>query len=432
MSLAAQSAVSAASRTALNAKDATASTVAAAATAAADLAAKAATEVHAEAVARAVQVAASAVRALEAIAADQSPHVNPSDARRAAATVAATVAAEVIAQAKATSEAAARVAVAVTLAAQAVALAAAEAATIVDLATSTADGIAHDMVGSIAATEAASDVAVGSSSHAAELALRGLSIPRQQPMVVELHRALKREERRLYYQPMYDMASGAVIAVEALLRWQHPDRGLLLPAEFLEVAEGPTLVTPIGDWVLNTAVSQAAAWHTTLGERAPVVWVNVCCDQLGGQHLPSVVSEALSSTGLAAGKLGLEVTERELVGQAADVGADLLTLGDLGVALAVDDFGTGYASLDYLRRFSFDEIKIDRSFIAGLDVDRTDTAVTSSIIALGNSLDLTVVAEGVETQAKYKRLQELGCGLGQGYLMHRPAPADVITSLLDQ
>ena len=431
-SLAAHEAVTAASRVAMDAKQATASTVVAAATAAAALAAQAASDVHAEAVARAVKVAASAVRALEAIAADLPAHVNPTEARRVAATVAATVAEDVIAQAQATSDAAARVAIAVSLAAQAVAVAAAEAAAIVELATSTADGIAHDMVGSIIATEVASDIAVGSTSHTAELALRGLGIPRQLPMVRELRRALEREELRLFYQPMFDMASGAVVAVEALLRWQHPDRGLLLPAEFLAVAEGPTLVSPIGDWVLNTAVAQASRWQDAFADRAPIVWVNISCDQLGGQHLPRVVDQALSTTGLNAGKLGLEVTERQLVGQTADIGADLLTLGGLGVALAVDDFGTGYASLDYLRRFSFNEIKIDRSFIAGLDVDRTDTAVTSSIIALGNSLDLTVVAEGVETKAQYRRLQDLGCALGQGYLMHKPAPTDVVTALLKQ
>jgi EAL domain-containing protein (putative c-di-GMP-specific phosphodiesterase class I) len=427
---AAQEAVVAAGQVASSAKDATASTVAAAAAGAAELAAQVASEVHAEAVTRALEVAASAVDALERIAAQLPDSVDPADARRAAETVAATVAADVVAQARATSDAATRVALAVSMAAEGVAMAAAKAAAVVDLATRTAEAVAHDVGGSIAATEAASDVAVESSTHAAGLALQRLAIPRQAPLVAELHNALERDELRLHYQPMYSMTSGEIVAVEALLRWQHPSRGLLLPAKFIGVAEGPTLVEPIGDWVLQAALDQAAAWQGTLAERAPIVWVNISCDQLGSQHLPRLVDRELSRTGLTASKLGLEVTERQIVRRGADVGADLLALRDLGVALAVDDFGTGYASLDYLRRFSFDEIKIDRSFIAGLDLDRTDTAVTSSIIALGNSLDLTVVAEGVETRAQYERLRLLGCGVSQGYLMHRPAPADAITELL--
>jgi EAL domain-containing protein (putative c-di-GMP-specific phosphodiesterase class I) len=228
------------------------------------------------------------------------------------------------------------------------------------------------------------------------------------------------------------MSSGAIVAVEALLRWQHPTRGLLAPAEFLDIAEGPTLVTPIGDWVVGTAVSQASAWQRILGDHTPVMWVNISCDQLGNQHLPGVIDQALSGAGLAPGSLGLEVTERQIVGRADDVAADLLSLRGLGVAMAVDDFGTGFASLDYLRRFTFDEIKIDRSFISGLGLDRTDTAVTSSIIALGRSLDLTVVAEGVETHAQFERLQELGCEVSQGYLHHRPATDEVISALLEQ
>jgi EAL domain-containing protein (putative c-di-GMP-specific phosphodiesterase class I) len=430
--MAAQEAVAAAGLVATSAKHATATTVAAAAGAAAELAARAATDVHAEAVTRALEVAASAVAALETIAAELPLDMDPDEARRAAAAVAATVAAEVIAQAKATADAADRVANAVSMAAEAAALAAATAAAIVELAANTAEAAAHGVAGSSAATEAASDVAVSSSTRVADLAQRRLSILRRAPLVAELRGALERDELRLHYQPMYSMSSGAIVAVEALLRWQHPTRGLLAPAEFLDIAEGPTLVTPIGDWVVETAVSQASAWQRTMGERTPVMWVNISCDQLGNQHLPDVIDLALSGTGLAPGSLGLEVTERQIVGRADDVAVDLLRLRGLGVAMAVDDFGTGFASLDYLRRFTFDEIKIDRSFISGLGLDRTDTAVTSSIIALGRSLDLTVVAEGVETRAQFERLQELGCEVSQGYLHHRPATGKVISELLEQ
>lgn len=162
------------------------------------------------------------------------------------------------------------------------------------------------------------------------------------------------------------------------------------------------------------------------------MWVNIACAQLGQQHLTGVVERLLSASGLAPGYLGLEVTARQLARGADDVTGDLLALRDLGVATAVDDFGTGYASLDYLRRFTFDEIKIDRSFVFVLDHDRTDTLVTASIIALGRALDLTVVAEGVETWERYDRLQQLGCAVSQGYLLHRPAPPEALDALLFQ
>jgi EAL domain-containing protein (putative c-di-GMP-specific phosphodiesterase class I) len=226
------------------------------------------------------------------------------------------------------------------------------------------------------------------------------------------------------------MDTGALVAVEALLRWHHPTRGLLYPGDFLHVAEGRPLIIPIGDWVLATAVHQADSWRRELGDQAPDMWVNITGDQLGRHHLDAVVAKLLSKTGLPPAKLGLEVTERQLIRRADAVAADLRALRDLGVSLAVDDFGTGYASLDYLRQFTFDEIKIDRSFVAGLGRDRTDTAVTAAIIALGRSLDLIVVAEGVETQEQYDQLRDLGCDRSQGYLMHRPAPPDVIGKLL--
>jgi len=262
--------------------------------------------------------------------------------------------------------------------------------------------------------------------------MRRVAVLRQAALLTELQRALDGDELRLHYQPMYSLQTGAMVAVEALLRWQHPTRGLLWPGEFLEVAEGPLLVTPIGDWVLGAAVAQAAVWQESLGAQAPTVWVNISADQLGRQHLPSVVESLLAHSGLDPQRLGIEVTERQLARQDDGVAADLAALRDLGVLLAVDDFGTGYASLDYLRRFTFDEIKIDRSFVSGLTTDCTDSAVTSSIIALGCSLGVTVVAEGVETQARFDRLRELGCTVAQGYLLHRPAAAAIVTELLQQ
>jgi EAL domain-containing protein (putative c-di-GMP-specific phosphodiesterase class I) len=271
---------------------------------------------------------------------------------------------------------------------------------------------------------------VESTARAAVGAQRRAGLLPGAPLEVELRAALAHDELRLHYQPMYSMETGALLAVEALLRWEHPSRGLLPPSDFLDVAEGPHLVLPVGDWVVRTAVAQALEWHRLVGDAAPRIWVNVCCDQLGRQHLPGVVEHALAGAGLDPAKLGLEITERQLARRADAVASDLVALRGLGVGLAVDDFGTGYASLDYLRMCAFDEIKIDRSFVAGLDSDRTDTAVISSIIALGGSLDLSVVAEGVETSDQFTRLRQMGCMVSQGYLHHRPAPAGTITALL--
>jgi len=161
------------------------------------------------------------------------------------------------------------------------------------------------------------------------------------------------------------------------------------------------------------------------------VWVNVSGDQLGRRHLVGVFERLLDDNGLIPRSLGVEVTERQLARQLEEVSSDLAGLSELQVPLAVDDFGTGYASLDYLRRFAFDEVKIDQSFVAGLP-ERISVAVISSIIALADSLELGVVAEGVETQQQHDKLRALGCGFAQGYLWQRPAPAEVISDLLGE
>ena len=429
MTASAQDAVSLAGDAALSAKLAAASVVAAAASAAAEIAVGAANAVRAEAATRALEVAASAVAALETIDAGLSDDIDTGAARRLAAAVAAAVAAEVVAQTKLTDEAAARVAHAVALAADAVALAAVAAAVVVETAVGSAETSAHDMASLSASTELASDIAVESTARVGAMVARQVASLRDAPMVAELQRAVESAELILHYQPMYSMTTGSVVGIEALLRWQHPTRGLLLPAEFLDVAEGPHLVTPVGDWVLNAAVSQAVAWQHSNGDIPLVMWVNVSCHQLGRRHVASLVSELLAKTGLAPASLGIEVTERQLAARAGDVAGDLMALHDLGVVLAVDDFGTGYASLDYLRRFAFDEIKIDKSFVSGVQ-DRTNAAVTASIIALARSLDLVAVAEGIETAAQYDRLQALGCAVGQGYFLQRPAPREIIEDAL--
>jgi EAL domain-containing protein (putative c-di-GMP-specific phosphodiesterase class I) len=430
VTIAAQDAASAAAGVASRARYATATTVAAAASAAAEVAAEAAAAVEADTVVQASKVAAAAVAALESIVADLPETVAPEWARRVAAAVASTVAAEVIAQTRLADDAASKVADAVALAAEGAALAALAAASIVGVAAQTAGDLAHEVADSSAEAEAASSVAVQSTARVADLAMRRANFLYKAPLVVELERALDRDELRLHYQPMYSMRTGAVVAVEALLRWQHPTRGMLPPAEFLDVAEGPQLIIPVGDWVLKTAVEQASRWQRDLGDRAPRMWVNISCDQLGRGHLVGVVERLLDEHRLAPSNLGVEVTERQLARRLDDVASDLSELRALGVPLAVDDFGTGYASLDYLRRFVFDEIKIDRSFVAGLP-DRINVAIISSMIALGDSLGLSVIAEGVETAEQHDQLKGLGCGFTQGYLLHRPATAEVVTTLLD-
>lgn len=424
-----QAAISAASM-ADRARDTTAGTVAAAAVVTADLAAVAATAVETAAAARARTVASSALAALESIATQLPDGVDPAVARLAAASVAARVAADVIAQEHSTAEAARIVAAAVTMAAEATALAAAAAAETVALAAGSAAESGDGVARSSALSEAASERAAESSTYVRRLAMRAAADLDAPPLAAELQQALLRDELMLHYQPQYRLDTGDFVAVEALLRWENPTRGLLPPSEFLGVAESHPLLTIIGDWVLETAIVQAGSWFRQAGESSPQVWVNVSCEQFDQRHLPALVARLLDAHGVPAAKLGIELTERQVAQRVDAVAADLESLHDLGVSLAVDDFGTGYASLDYLRRFTFDEIKIDRAFVTGIGQNRTDTAVASSIVALGHALDMMVVAEGVETQAQNDALRDLGCDLGQGYLLHRPTPADQISTLL--
>jgi EAL domain-containing protein (putative c-di-GMP-specific phosphodiesterase class I) len=416
----------------------TATAVAAAASSTAQLAAQTAAAVEVGAVNRAADVAMSAESARDTVASTLPHDADRGDARRAADAVAETVAADVVARSMATEHAAALVAAAVAAAANTAFLAARSAAATVELAADMAAASGRVVATSSGVTEAAANVAVRSAARVADLAprLRAVAALRRvslapDPLVAELTAALAHAELRLHYQPIYHMQTGALTAVEALLRWQHPLQGLLTPAVFLDLAEThPDLVTPVGDWVLATAVAEAQIWRQSLGAAAPKMWVNISCDQLGTGHVPALVERLLSTAGLAPSALGMEVTERQLVVIAGEAGQDLLDLRDLGVSLAVDDFGTGYASLDYLRWQVFDEIKVDRSFVAGIGRDRTDTAVTSSIIALAQSLDLNVVAEGVETQDQYDQLKRLGCAMSQGYFLHRPAAPEVVRRLL--
>jgi diguanylate cyclase (GGDEF)-like protein/PAS domain S-box-containing protein len=237
-----------------------------------------------------------------------------------------------------------------------------------------------------------------------------------------LRRAIARSELELHFQPVYDAVEQRVISAEALLRWNHPDLGQLAPGSFIDVAEESGLVVPIGEWVLAEACAQAAAWRRA-GLPALPVAVNLSGRQFWQKDLVRVVQDALAAAGLPPQALELEITESTVMQHVEQALAMLQELNDLGVTLAIDDFGTGYSSLAYLKRFPVDKLKVDRTFVRDVDRDPDDAAIVSSVIALARSMQLAVVAEGVETEAQRDLLLERGCTAMQGFLFCRPLPA---------
>src|SRR5690606_18133401 len=244
-----------------------------------------------------------------------------------------------------------------------------------------------------------------------------------------LRQALERDEFRLYYQPRIDLRTGRVAGVEALVRWQHPDEGLLAPGRFIAIAEETGLVVPIGAWVLREAARQMPAWLDQ-GLQLDRMAVNLSARQFRDPALIATVEAALEEAGLDAPLLELEVTESMLVDEPEQT-ADLLShLKSRGIALAVDDFGTGYSSLAYLKRFPLDYLKIDQSFVRGVPDGQDDCAITLAIIHLAQSLGLQLIAEGVETDAQRAFLKAHGCEYAQGYLFSRPVRAEQIEAML--
>lgn len=238
------------------------------------------------------------------------------------------------------------------------------------------------------------------------------------------------EQLFLDYQPCFDAATGSLVACEALLRWDHPSKGLLGPGQFLDVAEDRALMIPLGAWVLRQACTQAAHWAERFGPDAPEMWVNVSAAQIGRDRFVTRVADTLESTGLPARLLCLELTERQALSSAHSTLDDLHALPELGVRLSIDDFGTGYAGLDYLRRLPVSSLKVDASYVAAIGQDRTGTALAATVVNLGHALDLTVVAEGVETAEQRDAVVELGADVLQGYLLARPGPPAVVEELL--
>jgi diguanylate cyclase (GGDEF)-like protein/PAS domain S-box-containing protein len=247
----------------------------------------------------------------------------------------------------------------------------------------------------------------------------------------DLRRALVRDELRLLFQPVMSLRGEAIVGVEALLRWQHPTRGLLEPSEFMGVAESSGLIVPIGSWVIREACRQAAAWQAAAPEQQPIyVSVNLSRQQVVRSDVANTVARSLRASGLDPALLELEITEGILLD---DVGACALALRGLkalGVRVVLDDFGTGYFSLRYLKRLRIDALKIDPSFVDGLGRDPEDVAVVDAVLSLARALELRVTAEGVETTAQLSRLREQGCDFAQGYLFSRPGTADEVLELL--
>jgi EAL domain-containing protein (putative c-di-GMP-specific phosphodiesterase class I)/DNA-binding NarL/FixJ family response regulator len=244
-----------------------------------------------------------------------------------------------------------------------------------------------------------------------------------------LRRALAQGEFQVYYQPQVDIATGQIIGAEALVRWQNPDRGIISPAEFIPLAEETGLIIPIGEWVLLSACAQAASWLA--GGFSPFkISVNLSARQLSDPELKARIVQILETTGLEPANLELEMTESALVENAAVAGATLNELKALGIRIAIDDFGTGFATLGYLKQFAFDSLKIDRIFVRNANEDAKNAAITTAVILLGHSLNMTVVAEGVETEAELDFLRHNQCDIMQGYLFSRPEPAPIFESLL--
>jgi EAL domain-containing protein (putative c-di-GMP-specific phosphodiesterase class I) len=242
----------------------------------------------------------------------------------------------------------------------------------------------------------------------------------------DLKNSLINGDFELHYQPIFNLQNGMVSSCEALLRWHHPQRGRVLPDEFVAVAEELGLIVPIGEWVLRTACAEAATWPDEIR-----VAVNVSPVQMANKNFAETVLSALAMSGLSPSRLELELTEQVLLQESEAIRANLDRLHELGVRFVMDDFGVGYCSLNYLRRFPFDKIKIDRSFIKDIPAQREATAIVRAIAGLARSLGMTMTAEGIETENQLDVVRGLGCTEMQGYLFSAPKPAGDLSRLFE-
>jgi EAL domain-containing protein (putative c-di-GMP-specific phosphodiesterase class I) len=244
---------------------------------------------------------------------------------------------------------------------------------------------------------------------------------------VDLRRALERNEFELRYQPIVETATRRIKSFEALVRWRHPERGLIAPDAFIPLCEEIGLIAPLGAWVLREACAEASHWPAPIG-----VAVNISPLQFIGHKLVETVESALESSGLAPQRLEVEITETAVLQNSEATLAILGDLKKLGVRIAMDDFGTGYSSLSSLQSFPFDKVKIDRSFTTGLDQSRQNDAIVTAMINLCEGLDICATAEGVETEGQLASLFRRGCLEAQGYLFSRPCPAEDVPALISR
>ena len=244
-----------------------------------------------------------------------------------------------------------------------------------------------------------------------------------------LRRAIEREEFFLHYQAKLDLRTGAITGVETLVRWQHPDLGVVSPLQFIPLAEETGLIVPIGKWVLKTACAQNVAWQRA-GLSPVCMAVNLSPRQFSDENLLSDIASVLRETGMAPELLELEITESMVMGNIERAAKQLTAIKQMDVRLAIDDFGTGYSSLAQIKRFPIDTIKVDRSFIRDIQQNPEDRAITQAIIAMGKSLSLTIVAEGVETQEQQTFLRDHACDEMQGFYFSKPVAPDQFAELL--
>lgn len=247
----------------------------------------------------------------------------------------------------------------------------------------------------------------------------------------ELHRAMRAGELDLVYQPEVDLRTGHIVAVEALVRWHQPGKRVILPAEFIPLAERSGSIGELTDYVLRTALRQAAKWSAIRWDGEPLpVWVNISGTELSDPALPGRLRAAVDAAGARPGQLGIEITETSPIDDLDIAVAVLRRLHATGVRIALDDFGTGYSSLAHLKSLPVDVIKVDRGFIEGVAYSPPDAAIVAAIIDMAHALRRVVVAEGVEDSIQQRALDRLGCDLGQGYLFASPQPAHCVEILL--
>ncbi len=255
------------------------------------------------------------------------------------------------------------------------------------------------------------------------------SVQRHRELERDLHMALDRDEFVMYYQPQADVASGDIVGMEALIRWKHPERGLVLPDDFIPFAEESGLILKITDVVLKKVCQQAAAWKD-MNLNFPRVFINLSAREFGQANLVQIISTALAEANLDPMCIGVEITEAAIMKSFTQGKTSLSSLRELGILIAIDDFGTGYSSLSYLKQLPIDAVKIDKSFISDMSTDRESVAIVRAIIAMSKACELLVVAEGVESEQQLSSLRQLQCDQFQGYLLSRPIDGSTMTELL--